>query len=114
MNPDRVQATNELETFSAALAETNHLVRVSDTRMVLELGNDLWPFPVPIVKKDGKWFFDAQGCCGDVAAQRRFYDRAHALQVLGDGGRLSAWDGEGFELVDRKGREHRYPRSWAR
>jgi hypothetical protein len=22
------------------------------------LGDDLWPFPVPIVKKDGGWFFD--------------------------------------------------------
>jgi hypothetical protein len=67
---------------------------------------------IAIGRRDGKWFFDAQGCCGDVAAQRRFYDRAHAVQVLEEGGRLSAWDGAGFELVDRKGRPHRYPRSW--
>src|SRR4029077_19697712 len=58
-NPDRIQATNELKTFSAALAETNHLVRVSDTLVLLEVGDDLWPFPVPIVKKEGGWFFDA-------------------------------------------------------
>jgi hypothetical protein len=57
-NPDRIQATNELKTFSSALAETNHLVHVSNTLVVLELGDDLWPFPVPIVKKDGGWFFD--------------------------------------------------------
>lgn len=57
-NPDRVQSTNELKTFSSALAQTNRLVPISDTRMVLELGDDLWPFPVPIVKKDGGWFFD--------------------------------------------------------
>jgi len=57
-NPDRVQSTNELKAFSSALAQTNQLLRVSDSLMVLEIGDDLWPFPVPIVKKDGNWFFD--------------------------------------------------------
>jgi len=57
-NPDRVQATNELKTFSSALTETNHLVHVSNTLVVLELGDDLWPFPVPLVKTNGGWFFD--------------------------------------------------------
>jgi len=57
-NPDRIQATNELKSFSSALAETNHLVHLSDTFVVLELGDDLWPFPVPLVKRDGGWFFD--------------------------------------------------------
>ena len=57
-NPDRIQAMTELKNFSSALAETNHLDRVSDAFVILELGYDLWPFPVPIVKKDGGWFFD--------------------------------------------------------
>ena len=59
-NPDRVQATNELRTFSSALAETNHLVHLSDTFVVLELGDDMWPFPVPIVKTNDGWYFDTQ------------------------------------------------------
>jgi hypothetical protein len=59
-NPDRIQATNELKTFSTALAQTNHLVRVSDKLVVLELGDDLWPFPIPITKGDGGWFFDTE------------------------------------------------------
>jgi hypothetical protein len=57
-NPDRIQATNELKSFSSAIAETNHLERLSDTFVVLDVGNDFWPFPVPIVKKDGGWYFD--------------------------------------------------------
>src|ERR1051325_9962007 len=57
-NPDRIQATNELANFNAALAQKNHLVRSSDTFVILEVGEDLWPFPVPIVKKNGGWYFD--------------------------------------------------------
>jgi hypothetical protein len=60
VNPDRIQAKTELKTFSSALEQTNHLIRVSDTFVVLELGDDLWPFPVPIVKKDGSWYFDSE------------------------------------------------------
>src|SRR5438045_505258 len=41
VNPDRIQAMTELKTFSSALAETNHLSRLSDTFIVLELGDDL-------------------------------------------------------------------------
>jgi hypothetical protein len=57
-NPDRVQATNEMDDFAEMLNATNSLVRKSDTNFELEVGEDSWPFPVPIVKKDGKWFFD--------------------------------------------------------
>jgi hypothetical protein len=28
--------------------------------MILEVGNDLWPFPVPMVKTNGVWFFDTE------------------------------------------------------
>ena len=57
-NPDRVQATNELRTFSDAMLATNRLVRITEGRVVLELGEDLWPFPVPIIKESGGWAFD--------------------------------------------------------
>ena len=59
-NPDRVQATNELSKFTAALVQAKRIARESDTRCVLEVGPDGWPFPVPIARKDGKWFFDTE------------------------------------------------------
>lgn len=59
-NPDQVQATNELEAFATALNTTNALVRQSDTNFELDVGPDAYPFPVPIVQKDGQWFFDTE------------------------------------------------------
>ena len=70
LNPDRIQASDELKTFSSALAETNHLVHVSDTLVVLELGDDFWPFPVPILKKDGGWFFDTDAGKDELLSRR--------------------------------------------
>lgn len=59
-NPDRIQATNELKNFSTALNQTNHLDRSSDKLVILEVGDDLWPFPVPIAKNGGGWYFDTE------------------------------------------------------
>ena len=57
-SPDRVQAANELKSFASALNQTNRLVRESESRCVLELGENFWPFPVPLVKQGDGWFFD--------------------------------------------------------
>lgn len=59
-NPDRVQATNELKAFAAALNTTNALVRQSETNFELDVGPDAFPFPVPIIQKEGQWFFDTE------------------------------------------------------
>ena len=69
-NPDPIQAKNELKSFSSALAATNHLLHVSDARVVIELGDDLWPFPVPIVKKSGGWFFDTDAGKDELLSRR--------------------------------------------
>jgi len=59
-NPDRVQAANELRAFNAAVKQHQRLVHESETKCVLEIGANAWPFPVPIVKRNGQWFFDTE------------------------------------------------------
>ncbi len=81
-NPDRVQARNELMTFSSALTQTNYLVRVSDSRIILELGDDLWPFPVPIVKRDGSWFFDTDAGKDELLSRRIGKNELATLAVM--------------------------------
>jgi len=69
-NPDRVQATNDLETFHAALMATNQLLRVSATNIVIEVGEDLWPFPIPLVKESAGWHFDTEAGLDEIITRR--------------------------------------------
>ncbi len=81
-NPDRIQATNELKTFSSDVVESNYLERVSDTFVILEVGKDLWPFPVPIVKKDGGWFFDTAVGKDELLNRRIGRNEISTLEVV--------------------------------
>jgi hypothetical protein len=57
---DQVELTNELALFTAALNQTNRIVRQSASKYVLEVGEALWSFPIPIVSKDNRWYFDTE------------------------------------------------------
>ena len=70
LNPDRVQATNETKSFGEALMQTNSLRKVSDHQIVLEVGDDLWPFPVPLVKTNGGWYFDTEAGKDELLTRR--------------------------------------------
>ena len=36
------------------------------TRTILTVGNDNWPFPIPIVELGGKWYFDTSEGRGEI------------------------------------------------
>ena len=57
---DPVQATNDLQKFSEAYEVKHRLTAHSEAEMILEIGNDNWPFPIPLAKKGGRWFFDTE------------------------------------------------------
>ena len=81
-NPDRIQSANELNTFTAAFNQTNRLARLSDSQYVLEVGADLWPFPVPIVKKNGGWFFDAELGKDELLGRRIGKNELSTLEIM--------------------------------
>lgn len=47
----------------------------------LTLGNEEWPFPVPIVHRNGKWFFDTKEGRIEVLARRIGANELTAIQV---------------------------------
>jgi len=81
-NPDRVQATNELNAFAAALNQTRRPVREQDSRYVLEVGKDFWPFPVPIVKQGDRWLFDSEAGKDELLRRRIGKNELSTLEVM--------------------------------
>ena len=79
-NPDQVQATNEMSAFTAALGQCKRIVRDSDTSCTLEVGDERWPFPAPIVLKDGAWAFDGEAGLEELLNRRI---GRNELQTLG-------------------------------
>ena len=82
VNPDEVQGAAELTKFSEAFNATNRLVHESDTRMVLEVGLDAWPFPIPLVKVAGGWQFDAAAGREELINRRIGRNELDVLKVL--------------------------------
>ena len=44
--------------FYELARETKRLVKESDGRMILSVGKDAWPFPIPLVREPDGWRFD--------------------------------------------------------
>ncbi|MGZ3595118.1 MAG: DUF2950 family protein, partial [Syntrophales bacterium] len=57
---DRVQDAAEFEELAKHLAEKTILVKEGNSRVILHIGNENWPFPIPIVRKDNQWLFDTE------------------------------------------------------
>ena len=82
VNPDEVQGALELVKFTEAFNVTNRLVRETDTRMVLEVGNDAWPFPIPLAKVAGGWQFDTAAGIEELLNRRIGRNELDVLRVL--------------------------------
>jgi hypothetical protein len=58
------------EVFSVAVAEKWQLVDDAPNRKTLVIGNEEWPFPVPIVKDASGWRFDTAAGKEEIIARR--------------------------------------------
>jgi Protein of unknown function (DUF2950) len=50
-------------------------------RMVLNVGNDDWPFPVPIVQIAGKWYFDTRSGRDEILLRRIGRNELDAIEI---------------------------------
>lgn len=82
IHADRVQATNEMEAVTAAYHRKQRLVHESDSRCVLEVGEAGWPFPIPLVQKDGRWFFDTEAGKEELLNRRIGRNELSTLRVM--------------------------------
>ena len=67
---DPPTARQNRQVFLAAVAEGWRLVDQSNGGKVLEIGNEGWPFPVPLINDGGRWRFDTAAGKEEVLARR--------------------------------------------
>jgi hypothetical protein len=67
---DNLQDTLERERFAQKYQEMHRVVRGPDNTLVLYVGAENWPFPVPLVSKNGVWRFDAETGSNEVLCRR--------------------------------------------
>jgi hypothetical protein len=70
------------EVFVAAMAEGWHLEDRGPTTKELIVGNEEWPFPIPLVKGDDGWHFDAAAGKDEVLARRIGRNELAAIDVI--------------------------------
>jgi len=81
ISPDVVQATQEFKLFVQRLTEKTQFSTNSDSNLTLELGSDGWPFPIPLVKQGGQWFFDTAAGKEEILNRRIGMDELGAMAV---------------------------------
>jgi len=91
------------ERFVKAYEEANKMVNESSIKMVLHVGKQDYPFPIPIVKKGEVWLFDTQAGKEEILSRRIGRNELSTIQVClayVDGQREYARRGQGGGLLE--------------
>ena len=67
---DPVADQAERDRFIKRFEQKNKLEEVEANKVVLYVGQEDWPFTIPIVKKDGVWYFDTHEGREEILARR--------------------------------------------
>ncbi len=81
LSGDEVQDAAEFEDFVKHLAEKTNLVKEGDSKVILYIGNENWPFPIPIVRKGDQWLFDTEAGREEILNRRVGEDELIAILV---------------------------------
>jgi len=81
LSGDPKQDALEFAAFAESVGKFSQLVQKADDRFVLDLGDQNWPFPIPLVKKDGAWFFDTAAGKEEIVNRRIGEDELIAIGV---------------------------------
>jgi hypothetical protein len=103
---DAVADKQRRERFLAAYNEKNSIVSEVESRIVT-VGNDAWPFPIPLVKKADGWMFDTEKGREEILNRRVGANELNAMQVI-----LALVDAQReYAMKDRDGDKiHEYAR----
>jgi hypothetical protein len=78
---DEVEDQLEREQFCKKYQEMHRLVREPDGTTVLYIGAENWPFPIPLVSKNGEWRFDSDHGQQEILFRRIGENETTAIEV---------------------------------
>ena len=81
---DGVEDRSERERFIRKYQEMHRLVREADGSTVLYIGAENWPFPVPLVSIQGRWYFDSKAGMQEIRFRQVGEDEVTALRICDD------------------------------
>lgn len=79
---DEVADRKETEKFLAAYDRKNSISQQADDKAILQVGEDDWPFPAPIVRKGKGWIFDAVAGGEEITNRRVGRNELDTIQTL--------------------------------
>jgi hypothetical protein len=79
---DPVADANNREAFLRHVKEKVDLQPDGADRVVVYVGEESWPFPIPIVKGDGGWYFDSATGEEEILNRRIGKNELYTIQVL--------------------------------
>ncbi len=78
---DEIEDKLERERFNQKYQEMHRLVREPDGSTVLYIGAENWPFPIPLVSKNGAWYFDSDTGTQEILFRTVGENETTAIQV---------------------------------
>jgi hypothetical protein len=79
---DEVADKEAREGFISDYDEKNELEKESPDKVVLNVGQDDWPLPIPIVKKGGRWVFDTEAGKEELLNRRIGRNELNTVDVM--------------------------------
>ncbi len=78
---DAIADKQRRERFLKAFDEKNRLVKEGENTVIV-IGNNDWPFPIPLVKKGNNWLFDTEAGREEILNRRIGENELNTIQVL--------------------------------
>jgi hypothetical protein len=92
---DPVEDANVRQEYLTAYDAQHRIVTESGKPATLVIGQNDWPFPIPIVQRDGQWSFDTAAGREEVLARRIGRNELGTLKAM-----LAYWDAQN-EYADK-------------
>jgi len=78
---DEVADKETREWFAQKYEQKNKLVWEGDKKVILDIGTDDWPMPIPLVKKSDNWVFDTEAGKEEILSRRIGRNELSVIQV---------------------------------